>query len=100
MITGRAGTRRNRRFDREAGETPIVDVGHVLGPLARGEGSASLEACKPVFWVISPDHQERALFLADCELVLYAEDLLVHSAPILPCSTSHSSDSFTACSEL
>jgi hypothetical protein len=67
MVTGRTLARRDRRFEGAKGETPIVDSGHVLGPLACGEVSVSLEAREPVSWIIRPDHQERSLFLADRE---------------------------------
>src|SRR3712207_8773177 len=99
LVTCRARAWRRRRFD-GAGETPIVDAGHVLGPLAGREGSVALEAYEPVFRVIGPDYQERSLFLADGKSTVYLEALLDHSACISPCSTSHSNDSFTACSEL
>src|SRR5215211_7577817 len=101
MVTGRTRARRRRRSGRAAvREASVVDFDHVLGPLAGREVFVFLEARQPVFGVLLPDHQERRLFLAYGESAFYLEDLLVHSASTSPCSTSHPSDSLTACSEL
>src|SRR5215211_3812514 len=100
MVTGRTRARRCRRSGRAAGEASVVDVGHVLGPLACREVSDLIEAGQPVIRVLLPDYQECSLLLAYGEPAFYLEDLLVHSASTSPCSTSHPSDSLTACSEL
>src|SRR5215208_745018 len=100
MVTGRTRTGRCRRSGGAAGEASVVDVGHVLGPLACREVSVFLEASQPVIWVLLPDYQERRLFLAYGESAFYLKDLLVHSASTSPCSTSHPNDSLTARSEL
>src|SRR5215204_3839984 len=100
MVTARTRARGRRRSGRAASEASVVDVDHVLGPLARREVPVFLEAGQPVIRVLLPDYQERRLFLAYGESAFYVEDWLVHSASTLPCSTSHSSDSLTARSEL
>jgi hypothetical protein len=82
------------------GETPVVDVGQVLGPLAGEEIIVFIEAGQPVVRVFLPDYQVRRFFLAYGESAFYLEDLLVHCASTSPCSMSHPNDSLTACSEL
>src|SRR5688572_18141861 len=67
MVTGRTRARRCRRPGGAAGEASVVDVGHVLGPLACREVSVFLEAGQPVIRVLLPDHQKRRLFLANSE---------------------------------
>src|SRR5215210_3509710 len=68
MVTGRTRTRRGRRPGWAAVcEASVVDVGHVLGPLAGREISVFLEAGQPVVRVLLPDYQEGRLFLADGE---------------------------------
>jgi hypothetical protein len=64
MVTGRTRARRCRRSGRAAAEAPVVDVGHVLGPLAGREVSFFIEAGQPVIRVLLPDYQERRFFLA------------------------------------
>jgi hypothetical protein len=67
MVTDRTRARRYRRFGGTASEAPVIDVGHVLGPLAGGEVSVFLETRQPVARTLLPDHQENRLFLADAE---------------------------------
>src|ERR671912_1953946 len=67
MVTGGARARRCRGSGGAAGEAPVVDVGHILGPLAGGGGSLFLEKRQPVVGGLLPDYQESRLFLADGE---------------------------------
>jgi hypothetical protein len=79
MVTGRTRARRYRRSGRAAvREASIVDVGHVLSPLAGGEVSVFLEAGQPVFRVFLPDYQKRRLFLADREPAASPKTLADH----------------------
>src|SRR5829696_4690033 len=64
MVTGRTRARRCRRSGKAAVEAPVVDVGHVLGPLAGREVFIFIEAGQPVIRVLLPDYQERRFFLA------------------------------------
>src|SRR5215210_2757930 len=61
-------------------ETPVVDARHVLGPLARREVAALLEAHEPIFRIVGPDDEERGLLLADGELPLYLRFDALHRA--------------------
>jgi hypothetical protein len=52
-------------------QAPVVDAGHVLGPLASREVRALLEAHQPVARFFGPDDEERRLLLADGESSIY-----------------------------
>src|SRR5215210_3615075 len=97
MVTGRTRTGRCRRSGGAAGEASVVDVGHVLGPLACREVSVFLEASQPVIRVLLPDYQERRLFLAYGESAFYLEVLLVHSAFTSPSSASRGTRKVPTC---
>jgi hypothetical protein len=67
MVTSRTRARRRRRSCGAAGETPVVDVGHVLGPLPGRKIPIFVETGKPVFWVAGPDDEESPFFLTHGE---------------------------------
>ena len=60
------------------GEASVVDVGHVLGPLAGWEVSIFLEAGQPVVRILLPDYQERRFFLAHSERAASPKILAYH----------------------
>jgi hypothetical protein len=78
MVTGRTRSHRCRRSGGAEGEAPVVDVGHILGPLAGGEVSVFLETRQPVVGVVLPDYQESRLFLADGETAAIPKTLAHH----------------------
>jgi hypothetical protein len=61
-----------------AGEAPVVDVGHILGPLAGGEVSVFLETRQPVVRVLLPDYQESLPLLAYGEPAAIPKTLARH----------------------
>jgi len=73
MIALRARAWRRRRFDGAAGEAPVVDVGHVLGPLAGREVPGLVEADEPVVGIFFADDKESLVLLTDGELSVYLE---------------------------
>jgi hypothetical protein len=78
MVIGRTRSHRCWRSGGAAGEAPVVDVGHILGPLAGGEVSVFLETRQPVVGVVLPDYQECRLFLADGETAAIPKTLAHH----------------------
>jgi hypothetical protein len=67
MVARRTRARRRRRSCGAAGQAPVVDADHVLGPLTGGKFSVSLETSQPVLGIIGPDDEESPFFLADRE---------------------------------
>jgi hypothetical protein len=73
MVALRARVRRCRRSGGAAQKAPVVDVDHVLGPLAGGKASVFLETRQPVFGVAGADDEESPIFLTHGEPVAHRE---------------------------
>ena len=60
------------------GEAPVVDVDHVLGPLASREVRGFLDPDQPVVEIVGPDHEESRLLLDDGQLPDHLQVEFVH----------------------
>jgi hypothetical protein len=94
MVTRWPGPRRCGRPGGPLGEAPVVDADHVLGPLARREIAALLEAHEPIVRVFGSHDQERSLLFEYGESPFYLWFDAIHpyqtSTFTLPLSTTTS----------
>jgi len=79
MVARRQCAGRRRWAGASLQQAPVVDLDHVLGPLASREVTALLEAHQPVVGIFGPDDQERPLFFDDGELTIHLKVQVVHA---------------------